>query len=444
MDAGERHDDEDAPAPDVAGPDGEPQFVGTDGSVAVRAAVGGLRCVDVPSLEDTACLGVLDDLEAAQRTLDAVRMQVVFEVDQRGLTDRRYGAVTSQWLSRRHGGPAADVKRDIRVGRTLRGRLPLVAAALAGGRLSTARAAVIARAVNDRNAGALADRQDELLDLAATRSTFSVFKAEVEGLAELLDDDGGHDPEPGHSRLSMSRTGDELHLRGVFVGDVGVEVEQLLNGQGDREFRAARDDEAASPADLPMPGRAGLLAIGLWSLLRQGAAAGPRPGSGPLTHVSLVVREPGPLEPSELVWGLPRITCDHHGHRLVGLDVMLCDAKVTPVTVTVRGVPIGISEDPEDRFANRGQRRAAAVRDGGCVFPGCDAPMSWTDQHHVIEHGNGGPTVMRNLASLCRRHHGVVHRSGWSMRTVEAERFEITTPTGAVLRSQRHGRPAPT
>jgi hypothetical protein len=32
------------------------------------------------------------------------------------------------------------------------------------------------------------------------------------------------------------------------------------------------------------------------------------------------------------------------------------------------------------------------VRDGGCVFPGCDRPLAWCDAHHLWHWVDGGPT----------------------------------------------------
>ena len=91
------------------------------------------------------------------------------------------------------------------------------------------------------------------------------------------------------------------------------------------------------------------------------------------------------------------------------------------------------------RLVPPGLRRALEVRDGGCVVPDCDAPSSWCDAHHVIHWADGGPTSAENLASLCRHHHGVTHRSGWSMTSDpdRAQRFRWNRPDGTVLRSQR-------
>ena len=89
-----------------------------------------------------------------------------------------------------------------------------------------------------------------------------------------------------------------------------------------------------------------------------------------------------------------------------------------------------------------GERRALAARDGGCVFPGCDAPAAWTDAHHVVRVADGGTSDANNLALLCRHHHGVVHRPDWSMRHVGDQRFQVVTPAGVTLDCQRHHRPA--
>lgn len=64
-------------------------------------------------------------------------------------------------------------------------------------------------------------------------------------------------------------------------------------------------------------------------------------------------------------------------------------------------------------------RRAVIARDGLCRFPGCDRPPGWCDAHHVVHWADGGETALHNLVLLCKRHHGVVHADGFSLRMVE-------------------------
>ncbi len=92
------------------------------------------------------------------------------------------------------------------------------------------------------------------------------------------------------------------------------------------------------------------------------------------------------------------------------------------------------------------RRRALTVRDGGCVFPGCNAPAAWCDAHHVNHFEDGGPTDLNNLALLCRHHHGITHRTGWTMKIAPPpddesppSHFIWTTPDGHQLHSQHWG-----
>jgi hypothetical protein len=60
-------------------------------------------------------------------------------------------------------------------------------------------------------------------------------------------------------------------------------------------------------------------------------------------------------------------------------------------------------------------RRALVLRDEHCQFPGCRAPASWCDAHHIVWWTNGGGTSLWNLVLLCRRHHVAVHEGGWKL-----------------------------
>ena len=79
------------------------------------------------------------------------------------------------------------------------------------------------------------------------------------------------------------------------------------------------------------------------------------------------------------------------------------------------------------------------ARDGGCTFPGCETPARWSELHHVIYWEHHGNTDIHNLATLCRFHHGITHRTGWTMTANGNGTFTWTTPTGATLHSQHHG-----
>jgi hypothetical protein len=78
------------------------------------------------------------------------------------------------------------------------------------------------------------------------------------------------------------------------------------------------------------------------------------------------------------------------------------------------------------RVISPAQRSALAVRDRGCVFPGCGRPLAWCDAHHLWHWIDGGPTDLGNLALLCRAHHRTIHEGGWQLTRGPDRRFRAT------------------
>ncbi len=89
---------------------------------------------------------------------------------------------------------------------------------------------------------------------------------------------------------------------------------------------------------------------------------------------------------------------------------MLCGAEILPVLVDPCGHPLDVGRTQRD-FTTR-QRTALAERDRGCTWPGCTAPASWCDAHHLTPWDHGGPTDMNNAALLCAHHHRHTHTTG--------------------------------
>lgn len=86
----------------------------------------------------------------------------------------------------------------------------------------------------------------------------------------------------------------------------------------------------------------------------------------------------------------------------------MCDGHIQAVVTGADGVPLYLGRT--QRLFSRGQRRALAARDKGCRAPGCDAPVSWCETHHVTFWSLGGPTDIDNGIMLCAHHHHEVHR----------------------------------
>ena len=74
------------------------------------------------------------------------------------------------------------------------------------------------------------------------------------------------------------------------------------------------------------------------------------------------------------------------------------------------------------------------IRDGRCRFPGCSVAARFCDLDHVRPWPTG-PTSAANLMCLCRRHHRIKQRPGWSVRLHPDARAVWTDPTGRVRTS---------
>jgi hypothetical protein len=84
-----------------------------------------------------------------------------------------------------------------------------------------------------------------------------------------------------------------------------------------------------------------------------------------------------------------------------------CDAGITRIVLDPDGLPLDVGR--EQRIFPAHIRKAAELRDGGCVFAGCEAPAWFCDLHHRLEWINGGASSLDNSALLCERHHAKVH-----------------------------------
>jgi hypothetical protein len=76
-------------------------------------------------------------------------------------------------------------------------------------------------------------------------------------------------------------------------------------------------------------------------------------------------------------------------------------------------------------------RRAVAVRDKHCRWPGCEQPVPACQPHHIIPRAMGGPTSLTNMILLCSFHHLIaIHRWGWRIVLLSDGSVTVTSPDG--------------
>ena len=125
---------------------------------------------------------------------------------------------------------------------------------------------------------------------------------------------------------------------------------------------------------------------------------------------------------------------EHHG--LIDIETVqriACDATVVVALDDAAGHTM--YEGRAQRFPSGAQRREVIRRDRQCRFPGC-ANATFGAVHHIVPWNLGGGTDLDNLVLLCRHHHGVVHRNGWSMTGNPNEELRIENPGGRVTLSR--------
>lgn len=105
---------------------------------------------------------------------------------------------------------------------------------------------------------------------------------------------------------------------------------------------------------------------------------------------------------------------------------MLCHAKIIPVVLDGKGQVLDIGRD--QRLFTTHQRRALVARDGGCAAPGCSAPSTWCEAHHVLPWEHDGATAVDNGVLLCNAHHQSVHLGEWSVHIEDGVPWFIPAP----------------
>ena len=117
---------------------------------------------------------------------------------------------------------------------------------------------------------------------------------------------------------------------------------------------------------------------------------------------------------------------------------MACDANIIPAVYGGNSEILDLGRAM--RTISPSIRRAVNIRDGGCIWPGCDRPPSGCEGHHRIFWGAGGETNERIIDLVCPFHHHLVHEGRWRL-TVDENHTPWFHPPDArpAFKGQRRG-----
>jgi hypothetical protein len=387
-------------------------------------------------LSDGELLGVLGEVVGLVREMEGLVLGLVGEVDGRDLC-RGFGmSDVGAVLRRVHGFSRREAGVAVELARALRGR-PVVEAALGAGLLSVSQAAVIVKAVAGLPVTvSAAEREEVEVLLVEQAAVLEPGELAVCGrvLAEKLTVTADVDDPVEAARVA--REG-EVSAEAVFARrDFRVrahhsglnEVTMLLPVQVSEALTTVLGPLAVPEAAVGgVRDRRGLgqrRVDGLSRLLFEVLDSGvlPRVGGGLRPHFSVTV------EYETLVGLRANAGVLDDGSVLPAsvLRRLLCDAEVMPVVLGGEGVLLDLGR--ARRVFSSSQRRALAVRDRGCVFPGCAVAPVRCQAHHLVPWARGGPTDLDQGALLCSHHHDRVHREHWVMSLAANGHVQLIPP----------------
>jgi len=436
------------------------------GEQLAALAVGSAPAATSPAQSDDALCGFAVELERVGRLVDALRVQVAGEIAERsrfsagsdGLSDRygfRTGAHLLEFLARVSAGEArrrsrlgASIRPDVGLdGSALPAAHPVVAEALGAGEIGVESAGVIVRCLDQASPTAAPDdivaAEAALVTAAKTEST-DLVAVQARAWREALDPDGAEPRDERIQRLRSFRVGVE-NEKGLtpFSGAADPVFAALLRNALDNANRPRVAPRFLSEADR----QTGLSLVETdegtvvesvsdprtreqrnYDVLHGVVTAGLRSTgteSGELRDLAQVVAV---ITMDDLASGTGAAWIDDVAEPISAATVeeIVCGQGLAKVIVGENGEPLYLGR--HKRYFTSQQMRALAVRDGGCVWPGCSAPASWAEGHHVVPWKDDGPTDIDNGALLCPYHHRKLHRSGFRLRMIDARPHMLLTP----------------
>jgi len=401
------------------------------------------------------------EIEQLGRLLDTARVRVAAELADRS----RFGLGNDSLAFRLGHGKAAllvealtrvsprEAGRRIRLGASTRsprgfdGELlpsahPRVAEALESGSIGTDSAEVIVRCLDEAATRAgisleaeenRAVAEEALVEVAAT-STADVVAVQARAWREALDPDGA---EPRDEQIYQRRSfvlGREINgvrtIRGTLVG---IDAALLQAAFDEAEKPAvvprflAEDDEASELREVTTDeGEVKTVVVDhrsrdqrRYDVFAGLLTAGVRASGGAPVEFRSTAQVTAVVTREELERGVGVGWLDGAEEPVstLTIDQLVCANGKSLVVMGENGEPLYLYRGR--RYFTEQQMQALAVRDGGCVWPGCHSPSAWADGHHVLEFGaDHGPTNIDNGVLLCPHHHRMLHHSDYEMKMI--------------------------
>ncbi|HEX7744502.1 MAG TPA: DUF222 domain-containing protein [Micromonosporaceae bacterium] len=384
---------------------------------AVRA------CVDAPvwTLPEQQLIDALDAVHMLEQRLAAVKLELVREVDGRGVAVAQGASSTAVWLRER-------LRLSIAAGRRLVADATALnagpAGSLAGG-TTAAHRALAAGAVTVEHARVIADT---VAMVHAQAGAEAADKA-----ARMLVDWAGRF-EPGILRGLSARilaqvapeVAEEADRRALVEAEARADRDRQLTlstgSPGQTRLTARLDAETAALLHTALEPLCAPTGVGddrtpgqrrhdaLAEICRLALRSGNLPDAGG-DATQVVVTTSYEVLRREL-----RAGALDTGTQLSPGDRAAAGLRRRDPARRARRQRPGPRRRPKKALVHRPAAPRPRAADQGCAFPGCDRPPRWTEGHHIVHWADGGETSLHNSVLLCRHHHRHVHHHDWQVR----------------------------
>lgn len=413
-----------------------------DGWEQIRNLLEDFRLADRSAASDEERLAWIDEIRDIGRRVTALTSVLVAEADEAGSAMRARHTRLEDWMVRSGQETPREASSVVWGARALE-RRPAVRDAAAGGQISVAQAKAIGEALDalptslDRGQRAEAE---QLILTEARHAPAEKLRTMSEAILRRVAPEQCDSPEARAAKLAerdlraRSRrklwfgpeTDGSIEFGGSLPVVAGRRLQNMVQAVSDKRYRSAKDThDRGALQETPQQRAADALVevLAAADAVENGRARTFQLPAAP-AQIQVLIPYADLLDRAAATGLLDDGTPLSAGE----LRMLACGAELIPVVLGTDSqvLDVGLAA----RLAPPPLRRAIALRDGGCAFPGCTTPMRHCDLHHVKPWQDGGPTNRDNIVALCRVHHSqceprppttgaygeVVVTDGWEVR----------------------------
>jgi hypothetical protein len=380
---------------------------------------------------DDQCLATLLKLQRLEAATAAAKLQLLGAMEERQVTQHATQLSTASWLNGTTASSLNATHREVGLAKGLHRRFPRILAAMGRGAVSPEQASAIVGVLKKLPESLSLEQvqaaEAMMIGFAATygpkglrdlaQHLLEVIAPEVAEAAEGARLDAQDKAARKDQYLRLRDDGDgTTSISGKLPAADGEALRAVVEAIATSAKAAEHDPDWAEE----LPSYEARRAQALMTLVHsyQAGGEGPKNG-GDRPRITVLVNW------DDLLRGVRGATLLGSGTRISAAEarVLACDADILPAVMGSDSQVLDLGRTT--RLFAGDLRQAIALRDRGCVFPGCPREPRDCDAHHLNPWTAGGSTSLDNAALVCPTHHRLVEPNPHADRATEHERWHM-------------------